>query len=404
MRHEHHSRCVVDPAGVCRYSRENLHFEYCAHFQPLPPNVEVTYEPYHHDQDYGFHGQQVGVQRYGHAFSAEYGNEPFGSSLSHVHSAESECFRGYEEYPAHATRTSGSQFRHSNGEFEDRYGGNIDSSRELSFNVDHADESHNSYSRHQCSRLNNNDGFTDEYDDDSSGSEMYLSGDPFWEDEFPELDGDRGFVSSDFGKRPRAFSAMNRGSDIPAPGRLRNRGFSLDSHQSRARGPPHRRRREILASIFSARGPAIGPTHGGRGGHASTRCTRRGGQTPAVIACPAGEHGTSTNGAAELDSVLLPAELNSTLLSAELGSTRLPELTANKTTKFSNASALRPGRRTHLQNIVSEYRAELEATPNMAGRFSRRRTHRKNVVSEFRAELEATPKPNKTFEEWHSLP
>ena len=193
---------------------------------------------------------------------------------------------------------------------------------------------------------------------------------------------------------------MNRGSDIPAPGRPRIRGFSLDS----ARGPPHRRRREILASIFNARGRSTGPTHGGRGGRASTRGTRRGAQTPAVITCTAEEHGTSTSGAAELDSALLPAELDPTLLSAELNSTRLPELTANKTTKPANASALLSGRRAHRQNIVSEYRAELEATPNTAGRFSRRRSHRKNIVSEFRAELEATPNRNKTFDEWHSLP
>ena len=290
MRHEHPTWCVIDPVGVCRYSRENLHFEYCAHFQPLPSDTEAPYKPSIPGQDYGFHDQRAGAQEY-HPFAGR-----------------------------------DAQARQYDSGFEDRYGNIFGNRRGRSFSDGHAGDNPRAYFRDRYSRSNNNYDYADEYENDSSGSEVYLSGDSFGEDQLSEPEGGQVFDSSFNVKRPR--------------------GFSLDSHgqKSRVRGFLNSYRRETLTSTSNVRGGTIGLAHGGPGDHASTRGTSHDAPTPAILAHKAAELESTTKKAAELDPTLLS------------------ELATNKPTRHASAYGARLRRQPPLKRILIESRAELEAT------------------------------------------
>ena len=313
MRHEHQFRCVVDPErGACSHPRENLHFEDCAHFRPLPPNIEVPYDPSRRGPDYRSHGEQVEGRHYGEIFSIECGNQAFGNDLHRGHVTESEYLNDYGDYPAPATRGRGAQARHHDSDFEDQYGGYFDHRGGQPFNASRACHYRNMFSHRRGSSLNHNhDELTDESENHSSGSEMYFSDGSYGKDDFSGLDGGQDFSSDGFSRRARGLSAMNSGSRGHSPGRPVDRGFSTDSsnhHLRRAQGPSNRRSRGSLAfgaggrgrprgaargggarrgrDSASANGATNSPTYGNRGGRVgptSGRGTRRGGRTPAVV-------------------------------------------------------------------------------------------------------------------------
>ncbi|KAL8787697.1 MAG: hypothetical protein Q9195_007653 [Heterodermia aff. obscurata] len=213
-RHEQQFRCDPGRHGVCQYPRENLHFQDCGYYQPLPPDIQVDLESAAQSHGHVFRGQDVGVYYYGNDFSDGYGDGNLSVNRSRGHLFHS-SHQDQGDHPGHT--------------FHSR---SVDEYEEGHFNAHHAaaefsdGESligHNEplSPSHRLPQSSLSDDLTGEYD---SASERFVaSAGSYVHIDNNDLSGGDGSRPSAF-SRPRGPTRMNRGlgGTAHAPGSRSN--------------------------------------------------------------------------------------------------------------------------------------------------------------------------------------
>ena len=84
-RHEQHFRCDAGRRGVCSYPRDNLHFQDCGYYRPLPPELEIPFESIGQSHGHAFRSQDAEAQYYDNEFFDGYDDGYFNLHHSRGH-------------------------------------------------------------------------------------------------------------------------------------------------------------------------------------------------------------------------------------------------------------------------------------------------------------------------------